>query len=102
MVQTKGSKQSHLWIIFSTTQELAAATRLIERLILAGAHDFTRAALRTSFLASCVSASRSRTMSLADTVTVMAQRYNSHVLFVLKFLNFSGLFNYLINVVKVL
>jgi hypothetical protein len=74
MVQMKGSKQSHLWIISSTTQELAAATRLIERLILAGAHDFTRAALRTSFLASCVSACRSRTMSLADTVTVMAQR----------------------------
>ncbi|KAG0584622.1 hypothetical protein KC19_3G223400 [Ceratodon purpureus] len=62
-----------IWFL-STTQELAAATRLIERLILAGAHDFTRAALRTSFLASCVSACRSRTMSLADTVTVMAQR----------------------------
>nr|PNR33308.1 hypothetical protein PHYPA_025251 [Physcomitrium patens] len=62
-----------IWFL-STTQELAAATRLIESLILAGAHDFTRAALRTSFLASCVSACRSRTMSLADTVTVMAQR----------------------------
>jgi hypothetical protein len=62
-----------IWFL-STTQELAAATRLIERLILAGAQDFTRAALRTSFLASCVSACRSRTMSLADTVTVMAQR----------------------------
>jgi hypothetical protein len=58
----------------STTQELAAASQLIEKLILAGAHDFTRAALRTSFLASCVSACRSRTMTLADTVTVMAQR----------------------------
>ncbi|BBN13957.1 hypothetical protein MPTK1_6g07730 [Marchantia polymorpha subsp. ruderalis] len=62
-----------VWFL-STTQELAAATRLIERLISAGASDFTRAALRTSFLASCVSACRSRTMSLADTVTVMAQR----------------------------
>lgn len=62
-----------IWFL-STTQELEAAARLIERLILAGAHDFTRAALRTSFLASCVSACRSRTMSLADTVTVMAQR----------------------------
>ncbi|XP_024363780.1 ankyrin repeat protein SKIP35 isoform X2 [Physcomitrium patens] len=70
----KDSKQSRLWIISSTPQELAAATRLIERLSIAGAHDFTRAALRTSFLASCVSACRSRTMSLADTVTVMAQR----------------------------
>jgi hypothetical protein len=58
----------------STTQELAAASQLIKKLILAGAHDFTRAALRTSFLASCVSACRSRTMTLADTVTVMAQR----------------------------
>ncbi|MCO5560220.1 hypothetical protein L7F22_013831 [Adiantum nelumboides] len=54
--------------------ELKGATRLIERLVEAGAQDFTRAALRTSFLASCVSACRSRTMSLADTVTVMAQR----------------------------
>ncbi|KAG0574087.1 hypothetical protein KC19_VG232800 [Ceratodon purpureus] len=52
---------------------------LKQPVILAGAHDLTRAALRTSFLASCVSASRSRTMSLADTVTVMAQRYNSQV-----------------------
>ncbi|XP_073386707.1 ankyrin repeat protein SKIP35 isoform X4 [Physcomitrium patens] len=62
-----------IWFL-STSQELAGATCLIERLILAGAHDFSRAALRTSFLASCVSACRSRTMSLADTVTVMAQR----------------------------
>ncbi|CAM6101915.1 unnamed protein product [Calypogeia fissa] len=62
-----------VWFL-STTQELAAARRLIEKLIQAGASDFTRAALRTSFLASCVSACRSRTMSLADTVTVMAQR----------------------------
>lgn len=62
-----------VWFL-STTEELAAARRLIEKLIQAGASDFTRAALRTSFLASCVSACRSRTMSLADTVTVMAQR----------------------------
>lgn len=70
----EGTKQSRLCITSSTSQELAGATCLIERLILAGAHDFSRAALRTSFLASCVSACRSRTMSLADTVTVMAQR----------------------------
>ncbi|CAK9215628.1 unnamed protein product [Sphagnum troendelagicum] len=62
-----------IWFL-STTQELAAASELIERLIAAGAHDFTRATLRTSFLASCVSACRSRTINLADTVTVMAQR----------------------------
>ncbi|KAJ7530658.1 hypothetical protein O6H91_14G013000 [Diphasiastrum complanatum] len=62
-----------VWFL-STQQDLSAAMRLIEKLIEAGAQDFTRAALRTSFLASCVSACRSRTMSLADTVTVMAQR----------------------------
>lgn len=63
-----------IWFL-STQQELAGVTRLIEKLIRMGARDFTRAALRTSFLASCVSACRSRTMSLADTVTLMAQRY---------------------------
>lgn len=62
-----------IWFL-STQQELAGVTRLIEKLIRMGARDFTRAALRTSFLASCVSACRSRTMSLADTVTLMAQR----------------------------
>lgn len=62
-----------VWFL-CTHEELYGATRLIERLVEAGAQDFTRAALRTSFLASCVSACRSRTMSLADTVTVMAQR----------------------------
>lgn len=62
-----------IWFL-STQQELAGVTKLIEKLIRSGAHDFTRAALRTSFLASCVSACRSRTMSLADTVTLMAQR----------------------------
>lgn len=64
-----------VWFL-STKEELSAVTRLIEKLLEAGAQDFTRAALRTSFLASCVSACRSRTMSLADTVTVMAQRYD--------------------------
>ena len=62
-----------VWFL-CTHEELKGATSLIEKLVEAGAHDFTRAALRTSFLASCVSACRSRTMSLADTVTVMAQR----------------------------
>lgn len=62
-----------IWFL-PTQQEVSDATRLIERLVEFGADDFSRAALRTSFLASCVSACRSRAMSLADTVTVMAQR----------------------------
>lgn len=62
-----------IWFL-STQQELYGITGLIKKIISNGAYDFTRAALRTSFLASCVSACQSRTMSLADTVTVMAQR----------------------------
>ncbi|KAI3459894.1 hypothetical protein Pfo_016557 [Paulownia fortunei] len=61
-----------IWFL-STQQELYGITGLIKKIIANGAYDFTRAALRTSFLASCVSACQSRTMSLADTVTVMAQ-----------------------------
>lgn len=66
-----------IWFL-STQQELHGITGLIKKIISNGAYDFTRAALRTSFLASCVSACQSRTMSLADTVTVMAQRYDLH------------------------
>ncbi|KAL5998413.1 Ankyrin repeat protein skip35 [Asimina triloba] len=62
-----------IWFL-SNQQELQEITGLIEKVISNGAYDFTRAALRTSFLASCVSACHSRTMNLADTVTVMAQR----------------------------
>lgn len=62
-----------IWFL-SMQQELHGITALIKKIIANGAYDFTRAALRTSFLASCVSACQSRTMSLADTVTVMAQR----------------------------
>lgn len=62
-----------IWFL-STQQELYGITGLIKKIVANGAYDFTRAALRTSFLASCVSACQSRTMSLADTVTVMAQR----------------------------
>ncbi len=62
-----------IWFL-NTQQELHGITGLIKNIIANGAYDFTRAALRTSFLASCVSACQSRTMSLADTVTVMAQR----------------------------
>lgn len=68
-----------IWFL-STEIELNGTTELIKKIILNGAYDFTRAALRTSFLASCVSACQSRTMSLADTVTIMAQRYNSPIL----------------------
>lgn len=63
-----------IWFL-STQEELHGITGLIKKIISNGAYDFTRAALRTSFLASCVSACQSRTMSLEDTVTVMAQRY---------------------------
>ncbi|KAL0392406.1 UNVERIFIED_CONTAM: Ankyrin repeat protein SKIP35 [Sesamum radiatum] len=70
-----------IWFL-STQQELYGITGLIKKIIANGAYDFTRAALRTSFLASCVSACQSRTMSLADTVTVMAQswtlKFNLH------------------------
>ena len=62
-----------IWFL-STEVELYGITALIKKIIANGAYDFTRAALRTSFLASCVSACQSRTMSLADTVNVMAQR----------------------------
>ncbi|XP_077225133.1 ankyrin repeat protein SKIP35-like [Tasmannia lanceolata] len=67
-----------IWFL-STQQELLGITWLIKTIISNGAYDFTRAALRTSFLASCVSACQSRTMSLADTVTVMAQRLHERL-----------------------
>ncbi|KAL7127956.1 hypothetical protein ABFS83_14G284600 [Erythranthe nasuta] len=67
-----------IWFL-STQQELYGITGLIKKIICDGAYDFTRAALRTSFLASCVSACQSRTMSLADTVTVMAQRLHERL-----------------------
>ncbi|KAK6930403.1 hypothetical protein RJ641_004497 [Dillenia turbinata] len=67
-----------IWFL-STQQELHGITGLIRKIISNGAYDFTRAALRTSFLASCVSACQSRTMSLADTVSVMAQRLHERL-----------------------
>ncbi|KAJ8774720.1 hypothetical protein K2173_017166 [Erythroxylum novogranatense] len=67
-----------IWFL-STQQELRGITGLIKKIIANGAYDFTRAALRTSFLASCVSACQSRTMSLADTVTVMAERLHERL-----------------------
>ncbi|GMH08738.1 hypothetical protein Nepgr_010578 [Nepenthes gracilis] len=67
-----------IWFL-CTRQELYGITGVIKKIIAYGAYDFTRAALRTSFLASCVSACQSRTMSLADTVTVMAQRLHERL-----------------------
>ncbi|KAG0493213.1 hypothetical protein HPP92_004207 [Vanilla planifolia] len=59
--------------------EVDGITGLIKKIVSDGARDFTRAALRTSFLASCVSACQSRTMSLADTVAIMAQRLHERL-----------------------
>ncbi|EPS60182.1 hypothetical protein M569_14622 [Genlisea aurea] len=67
-----------IWFL-TTRAELYGITGLIKKAVASGAYDFTRAALRTSFLASCVSACQSRTMSLADTVTVMAQRLHERL-----------------------
>ncbi|KAL8503980.1 hypothetical protein ACS0TY_022637 [Phlomoides rotata] len=61
-----------IWFL-STYQEMCGITGIIKKIIANGAYDFTRAALRTSFLASCVSTCKSRTMSLGDTVTVMSK-----------------------------
>lgn len=62
-----------IWFL-STFQELNGLTALIKKIVFNGASDFTRAALRTSFLASCVSACQSGSMSLAETVNFVAQR----------------------------
>ena len=62
-----------IWFL-SDRDELYAVVGLIKRIVSAGAKDFTRAALRTSFLASCVSACRGRSTSLADAVSFMGQK----------------------------
>ncbi|GFP90339.1 ankyrin repeat protein skip35 [Phtheirospermum japonicum] len=67
-----------IWFL-STQRELCGITGMIKMIIANGAYDFTRAALRTSFLASCVSACQSRTVSLAETVTVMSQRLSERL-----------------------
>ncbi|KAI4374016.1 hypothetical protein MLD38_012064 [Melastoma candidum] len=67
-----------VWFLCSRS-ELYAITGLIRKIITSGAYDFTRAVLRTSFLASCVSACQSRTVSLTDTVAVMAQRLHERL-----------------------
>ena len=63
-----------IWFLTSRL-DVNHITDLIRKIVASGAHDFTRAVLRTSFLASCVSACRSKTMNLADAVNIMAQRY---------------------------
>lgn len=67
-----------IWFL-TTNEELHGITGLVKKIITNGAYDFTRAALRTSFLASCVSACQSRTMDLADTVNLMAQRLHERL-----------------------
>lgn len=67
-----------IWFL-TTEGELEGITGLIGKIICHGAHDYTRATLRTSFLASCVSSCQSRTVSLSDSVAVMAQRLHERL-----------------------
>ncbi|KAK9664929.1 hypothetical protein RND81_14G078000 [Saponaria officinalis] len=67
-----------IWFL-CTHEEFHAISGVVKKIIANGAYDFTRAALRTSFLASCVSACQSRTMSLAATVDLMAQRLRERI-----------------------
>ncbi|KAL8104545.1 ankyrin repeat protein SKIP35-like [Apium graveolens] len=67
-----------VWFL-STEEDLFGITAIIKKIIANGAYDFTRAVLRTSFLASCVSACQSRTMSLEDTVSIMAGRLHERL-----------------------
>nr|BAJ95170.1 predicted protein [Hordeum vulgare subsp. vulgare] len=67
-----------IWFL-SDKEELYAIVSLIKRIVSAGANDFTRAALRTSFLASCVSACRGRTTSLSDAVSFMGQKLHERL-----------------------
>ncbi|KAG2556587.1 ankyrin repeat protein SKIP35-like isoform X2 [Panicum virgatum] len=67
-----------IWFL-SDRDELYAVVGLIKRIVSEGAKDFTRAALRTSFLASCVSACRGRSTSLADAVSFMGQKLHERL-----------------------
>ena len=62
-----------IWFL-SDRDELLAIVGLIKRVVSEGAKDFTCATLQTSFLASCVSACRGRSTSLADAVSFMGQK----------------------------
>ncbi|KAK4788019.1 hypothetical protein SAY86_019338 [Trapa natans] len=67
-----------IWFL-GTHQELEGVTDLIKKIISNGARDFARAAMRTSFLASCVSACLHPSMSLVDTAAVMAPRLHKQL-----------------------
>ncbi|CAL9048371.1 ankyrin repeat protein SKIP35-like [Musa acuminata AAA Group] len=67
-----------VWFL-TTHEELDGITGLIKKIIGDGANDFTRAILRTSFLASCVSACQSKMMNLTDAVGVTTQRLHERL-----------------------
>ncbi|MED6205693.1 Ankyrin repeat protein skip35 [Stylosanthes scabra] len=67
-----------IWFL-RTEVELQGITEFIKKLVADGAYDFTRAVQRTSFLAACVSACQSRTVCLADTISIMAQRLHDRL-----------------------
>ncbi|RRT68525.1 hypothetical protein B296_00005110 [Ensete ventricosum] len=67
-----------IWFL-TTWGELNGITGLIKKIVSNGGSDFTRAILRTSFLASCVYACHCRIMNLTDTVGVMAQRLHERL-----------------------
>lgn len=77
-----------IWFL-NSDHHLFGLTSLIKKIIDSGAFDFTRAALRTCFLASCVSACHchSPTITPADTVTLMAHRYSLFLFLFLFFIN---------------
>lgn len=62
-----------IWFL-TTHEELERMTGLLQMIIANGAHDFRRAILRTSFVASCVCACQGQTMTLEDTIPMMTQR----------------------------
>ncbi|WOL11248.1 ankyrin repeat protein SKIP35 [Canna indica] len=62
-----------IWFLM-THEEQNSITVLIKKVVCNGANDFTRAILRTTFLASCVFVCQNKMMNWTDTVGVMAQR----------------------------
>lgn len=67
-----------IWFL-SNREEYNGLTGLLEKIVSNGASNFTRATLRTSFLASCVSACQSGTMSLPETVAFVSQRLHERL-----------------------
>ncbi|WOK97400.1 ankyrin repeat protein SKIP35-like [Canna indica] len=66
-----------IWFL-TTQQELNCITNLMKKIVTNGANGFTRAALRTSFVASCVSTCQSEKMTFADAMDIMAVRLYEH------------------------